>query len=938
MKDKIWTRGDVLAGLFAGLVAFALYAWTAAPNVTLLDSGEFITAAQHFGVPHPTGYPLWTLLTWIFLLLPLGNAAWEVAIFSGVCAALAVGLTTAMVSSSLRWLMGEALDRWRGLAPILSVTCGLLFAFSFSMWSQATIAEVYALHALMIGLYLSAIYAWLRRPDSLGFLLFAFFLLALSFSNHHLSVAMAPLPFIAVLLVRRQMIVELVVAGLLTALLAYLGFAILSGDPLVLKTAIRFFFFVMLGLVVLVITRRFQIEWRLIAYLPFVVALGLLPYAYMPLASSTNPPMNWGYTRTAEGFYFSFNRSQYSGSLSQQSLRSLGKLMGSAGEQPDAPSRPPQPGAKSLYTELQDWAGFFWLQLGRSFTPLGVLGYFAALLVIFRLTDVPRRTWVYVMELGFVLAAILQPVADGAEIDLSGWWLQMPYHTYTNLIFALLAALGIGLGCVALFSRFPRLAWMRFLLLLLPLMPLVLNEEGCSQRGRWFGWEFGHDMLKDLPKGSVVFGGTDPGRFVPTYMILGESGQPPWVKRDPEFDRRDLYIITQNGVGEGLYRKYLADHYGPDRPAPKNAFERWLGRADAYPKTPLAFPTDEEIRAAVEKEMEKEAAAGASDPVMAHSLVTRLIWEKNRGAHEFFVEESFPLEWSYDHALPHGLIYRINKEPLKEIPADVVKKDMEFWNDRIKTLLATPEFSQDYDAQRSFSKLRTTTAHLYQHRKLLKEAEVAYRQSLVLWPGNPESLNGLSGILWERGDYEGVVKLIEPANAADPNNFPLWRLRVFAEKRKELAGEIRDLTGALEKDPKDRDKTVKLLEIYSTTGETNKTIGLIDKSVELFRDDPEFLRKAVQFGEMNNLPAQEVSAAQKLVAAGTNSGDDFLLLARACFRNNEKTNFYSAAKTAIQKGGLPMKEAIFEHPLFAPWRQDDEFKNLQNPLPEIKGK
>ena len=77
-------------------------------------------------------------------------------------------------------------------------------------------------------------------------------------------------------------------------------------------------------------------------------------------------------------------------------------------------------------------------------------------------------------------------------------------------------------------------------------------------------------------------------------------------------------------------------------------------------------------------------------------------------------------------------------------------------------------------------------------------------------------------------------------------------------------------------------------------------------------------------------------AAQKLVAPGTNAGDDFLLLARACFRNNDKTNFYAAARTAIQKGGLPMREAIFDHPLFAPWRQEEEFKKLQDPLPVKK--
>ena len=285
MKDRIWTRGDLLAGLFTGLVAFALYAWTAAPNVTLLDSGEFITAAEHFGVPHPTGYPLWTLSSWLFLLLPLGNAAWEIAIFSGFCAAWAVGLTTALARSSLRWLMAEVLEPWRGLGTIVPVTCGLLFAFSFSMWSQATIAEVYALHALMIGLYVSALYTWLRRPDRLELLFLAFFLLTLSFSNHHLTLAMAPLPFIVVLLVRRDMFLDLVVAACLTALLAYLGFAILSAEPLVLKTAIRFFYCVMLGLVVLVGENYYGLrgEDQLVFLTAFLGGILLLPVDFLAL-------------------------------------------------------------------------------------------------------------------------------------------------------------------------------------------------------------------------------------------------------------------------------------------------------------------------------------------------------------------------------------------------------------------------------------------------------------------------------------------------------------------------------------------------------------------------------------------------------------------------------------------------------------------------------
>ena len=907
-----------------------LYAWTAAPNVTLLDSGEFMTAAMHFGVPHPTGYPLWTLLTWLFTLIPFGNAAWEINLFSGVCGALATGVVTMLFSSSTRWMLGELMSRWRGLNAILSVTIGLLFAFSFSMWSQAVIAEVYTLHALVIGLFLAALYAWLRRPESLALLLLPFFLLALSFSNHQLTLALAPVPFLAVLLVRRAIFWDLVVAGLLTVLVAYLGFAILSGEAPVLKTAIRFFYCVILGLLALVAVRRGRVEWTLIAYMPFVVALGLLPYAYMPLASSTNPPMNWAYTRTPEGFFFSFNRSQYGGSLTQQSLRSLGKLMGTAPAKahPQADENPAARPAKSTLATMQEWVGFFWLQLGRSFTPLGVIAYFLSMLVVLRLGDLAKRSWVYILQIAFVLAAILQPVADGAQIDNGGWWLQMPYHSYTNFIFALLVGLGFAGGALSIFSKYPRLANLRYAMLALPLWPLFFNYDGCSQRGHWFGWQFGHDMLKDLPRESVVFGGTDPGRFVPTYMILGESSQSPSVKRDPDFDRRDLYIITQNGVGEPLYRKYLADQYSAQRQLPANAFERWLGRATAYPEKPLVFPSEDEIKSAITAEMEAGAKRGVFDPSAPHSVVTRLIWEKNRDAHEFFVEESFPLTWSYDHALPHGLVYKINRQPLTEIPADVVKQDFDFWKDYIEKLLADPLYAKDFDAQRSFSKLRATTGNLYRHRKMEAEAETAYREALRLWEGNGESLNALSSMLWQRGDFDGVLALLKPALDADPNNTGLWQIYFSTEKRKELQGEIIALEVKLAEDPSNQENTEKLMQLYAGVGEVKKGTLLLDAAIPRFANEPNFLRMAAEFGEGWQLPKAQITAADALVALEPDRPENYLLLAHAAIRIKDRNKFLSAAQSAVEKGGLPMREALEKIPIFQPMIADPQFQKI----------
>jgi hypothetical protein len=58
-------------------------------------------------------------------------------------------------------------------------------------------------------------------------------------------------------------------------------------------------------------TRGFFSKWRQAVTAGAMSILGMTPYLYLPLASMTNPPSNWGYARSVEGFVHVLTRGQY---------------------------------------------------------------------------------------------------------------------------------------------------------------------------------------------------------------------------------------------------------------------------------------------------------------------------------------------------------------------------------------------------------------------------------------------------------------------------------------------------------------------------------------------------------------------------------------------------------------------------------------------------
>lgn len=933
--QPIFTKSDWGAALVATLVSGAVYFYTAQPNVGLLDSGEFIVAAQHFGVPHPTGYPLWTLLAWLFQLMPLGNAAWEVNIFSGLCGAIAVGLTTLLAVSMLRWMM----PWWRGdnyakkvtpfINGLIAVSFGLLFAFSVSFWTQAVIAEVYTLHGLLVGLFLLSLYWWVRRPHKDLPIIASFFTFSLCMSNHHLTLALAPLPLIVPLILRRSVFWEVLVASLVGSSLVYIAFAWLSKDAATWSTAMRFFYFSMLGLVLLLVLKWRRVDLKIVLLVPLAIIGGLLPYGYMPFASSTNPPMNWGYTRTAEGFFYSINRTQYAyANISSLILNTIGKAMGTA---PEKGLEPENPEGLSVIESFREFANFYWLKLFENFTWWALIAFSASLLAIFRL-PVPQRVFLYLIIIGFILSAFLVPLLEKTDTSVDSWALQFPFHGSAYLMFALVCAAGTGFLLTRAAAVRPALLYAAWLLPLLPLWTGLQNEPLCSQRGHWFGWDYGRDMLKDLPKGAFVFGGTDPGRFVPTYMILGESFTEPGFRRDPDFDRRDLVIVTQNALADAFYQRYIHDHYAPGRPEAKGWFEKWLGRDKQYPKDTTIMPNEQELMDIVRNvSMNLPPGANPQDPgigIRYHAAIAQWIFEKNKDKREFFIEESFPMEWTYPYAVPHGLSYRLNKEPLETLPPEVVAGDFRYWNAYVEKLLGDKNFHEDFDAKRSFSKLRNSTGNIYRARKMWPEAERAYRQALQLHPNNMESLVALSEILRVQKRWDEMTTIWDSAVAGDPSNRAVQKARQRVTRLREADREIDALQRELAANPQNAEVLSNLLRLYIETGQNDLARAQLEASGQIFGDSPEFLKFAVDFSNNTAQFQAGLGPARKLVGVAPNDPNAWLLLARFEFANRETNAFVEAARKAISLGGIQARMALANDPLYMMVRGSPDFQRL----------
>ena len=278
------------------LFVFIIYLFTLAPSVVQIDSGELSAVQATLGIAHPTGYPLFTMIGYLFIKLPLPfTSIFKANLLAAIWCALGVFIfiksayliftnnevksTSATKSKKKKEIKNDDLpsDHKINSAAILSsVFGGITLAFSSTFWSQSTSVEVYSLQIFSFSLITFLILrAYFSANGKIINWLWVAVSLALGFANHMTTLLI--FPFITILFFQKE------------------KFSIASIKKILLMLAV-------------------------------FISLLILIYLYLPLRASANPRINWGNPINFENFFRHVSGKQYQVWLFE-SFESAGKQL-----------------------------------------------------------------------------------------------------------------------------------------------------------------------------------------------------------------------------------------------------------------------------------------------------------------------------------------------------------------------------------------------------------------------------------------------------------------------------------------------------------------------------------------------------------------------------------------------------------------------------------
>ena len=288
--------------------------------------------------------------------------------------------------------------------------------------------------------------------------------------------------------------------------------------------------------------------------------------------------------------------------------------------------------------------------------------------------------------------------------------------------------------------------------------------------------------------------------------------------------------------------------------------------------------------------------------------LTQMIFDRNPD-HEFYVEESFPLDWMYPRLTPFGIIMKINRQPVPEITEEMIARDHRFWSDYSERLIGNwitydtpvkdicdfcqkvyvqhdysgfkgdPKFVRDEDAQKSFSKLRNAIgASIYQWRagqlpnappppamsdaaraRTTKETEFALKQAFAYCPYSPEAVYHLMFLYYNQRRLEDIRLILITAQMLDPHNgqFNDWLQEVDKNLAMQHAVSAQQIVGQAQQ--------------LALQGKGADAEALLDSVTQDPRADANLLSAAAMTYAGAGKPAKGAALMQKLAAANPNN-------------------------------------------------------------------
>lgn len=186
MIGKKTARNLILNDTFKKLILFIILVFVVVVYLRNLSSdvfggdvGDLVTAAYFGGVPHPSGYPLFTMLGYFFSHLPFNaSVVWKVGLIS---------VFSSIGSLFFFYKLSERLTK-NFLISILSM---LILTFSYLFWFYTEIPEVFALNNFFAILIFYLAICFYQTKKIKYFYVLAF-VIGLSFTHHQTIILVIP--------------------------------------------------------------------------------------------------------------------------------------------------------------------------------------------------------------------------------------------------------------------------------------------------------------------------------------------------------------------------------------------------------------------------------------------------------------------------------------------------------------------------------------------------------------------------------------------------------------------------------------------------------------------------------------------------------------------------------------------------------------------------